>query len=91
MPIGCPVDPLGEDKVFWGKRELHLIPERQLKKLVFGLQPCDEVVDDDEVKGKKGTAPDVDDLQAGEGKEGQLVHLSDEKLKKKTLPQANCH
>ena len=71
--------------MFWGKRELHLIPERQLKKLVFGLKPCDEVVDDDEVKGKKGTAPDVDDLQAGEGKEGQLVHLCDEKLKKKNI------
>ena len=39
------------------------------------------MVDDDEVKGEEGAAPDVDDLQAGEGEEGQLVHLGDRELK----------
>ena len=36
------------------------------------------MVDDDEVKGEEGAAADVDDLQAGEGEQGQLVHLDDE-------------
>ena len=65
--------------VFLAKRD-HLVPERQLKKLVFGLQLCDEVVDDDEVEGEEGAAADVDDLQAGEGEQGQLVHLDDEEV-----------
>ena len=63
----------------------HLVPERKLKQLVFWLQPCDEVVDDDQVEGEEGAAPDVDDLQAGEGEEGQLVNLSDQELKWKHL------
>ena len=65
--------------VLLGKRS-HLVPERQLKKLVFGLQLGDEVVDDDEVEGEEGAAADVDDLEAGEGEEGQLVHLGGREL-----------
>ena len=65
--------------VFLGKIS-HLVPERQLKKLVFGLQLGDEVVDDDEVEGEEGAAADVDDLEAGEGEEGQLVHLGGREL-----------
>ena len=38
------------------------------------------MVDDDEVKGEEGAAADVNDLQAGEGEQGQLVHLDDEKV-----------
>ena len=33
------------------------------------------MVDDNQVEGEEGAAPDVDDLQAGEGEEGQLVNL----------------
>ena len=65
--------------LFLAKRD-HLVPERQLKKLVFGLQLGDEVVDDDEVEGEEGAAADVDDLEAGEGEEGQLVHLGGREL-----------
>ena len=36
------------------------------------------MVDDDEVEGEEGAAADVDDLQAGEGEQGQLVNLDDE-------------
>ena len=53
----------------------HLIPEGELEELVVGLETKDEVVDDDEVEGEEGAAPDVDDLEAGEGEHGQLVHL----------------
>ena len=63
----------------------HLVPERKLKQLVFWLQPCDKVVDDDQVEGEEGAAPDVDDLQAGEGEEGQLVNLGDQELNWKQL------
>ena len=76
FPIGCRVDSLGVPE-----QRNHLISERQFKKLVFGLELCDEVVDDDEVEGEEGAAADVDDLQAGEGEEGQLVHLGDRELK----------
>ena len=77
FPIGSRVDSLGVPE-----QRNHLISERQFKKLVFGLELCDEVVDDDEVEGEEGAAADVDDLQAGEGEEGQLVHLVDQKLNK---------
>ena len=36
------------------------------------------MVDDDEVEGEEGAAPDVDDLEAGEGEHGELVHLVQE-------------
>ena len=35
----------------------------------------DGVVDDDEVEGEEGVAADVDDLEAGEGEDGELVDL----------------
>ena len=38
------------------------------------------MVDDDEVEGEEGAAADIDDLQAGKGEQGQLVHLDDEEV-----------
>lgn len=38
------------------------------------------MVDDDQVEGEESAAADVDDLQPREGKQGQLVHLENEKV-----------
>jgi hypothetical protein len=37
--------------------------------------PGDEVVDDDEVQREESVAPDVYDLEPGEGEDGELVDL----------------
>ncbi len=37
--------------------------------------PGDEVVDDDKVQGEQRVAADVDDFEAGEGEDRQLVNL----------------
>ena len=52
--------------------------------------PGDEVVDDDEVEGEERAAADVNDLQAREGEQGQLVNLHPTKIRLLQCTAVQC-